>query len=556
MTAENPENAPELDARQVDEMVRCLGVVVNNTFLYGEDHGVTAESSETCFAMLTGLLDTADELMIMRTDDELMVNNQPVEQKNPLVVSLIQRMGELEMSNLTLTRGLTREEFHTLIGILTAKHEEIQQLGGLAGILRQFNVEHVATRVVSYVAIDETAEEVIAKKDKEELEAEAAAERDAVKAFLEGADASGAGGAAMAGLEKVGPDSDAMSDIIIGVADTKQKGLGDAEGDESGGEEFAELVAGCVRRAYGQLMKSPGLKTQKAKKELSKTLTALEKQLLSRMEEVCEGVSDGDKNTIVDAIEGLVDELKIDSLASDYMKKRSAIEANEKKILRYLKAKGLEELANTDIEAKLAEAGLTKTDWQKLLIKSGISGAGKLDEDSAMAAVGHIGILLSGLDKAAKKAEAAGGPATTAEADVVEDAVRKVGQEVTNLVTTTGRKIQKLVEEVREDEQAAETIESEAREQGKGPRISRRQLLARLAEVVQELCQPLTVISTSVGMLQSGRLGEVSEQQSGMLRLADESGRKMRTLVDHLLEISGLPTTLSPDEKVQSSIYD
>ena len=545
----------QLEKQQVEELVRSLGVVVNNTFLYGEDHGVTTESMERCFPLLSGILDAAEKITLARNENDLMVNHRAVEHKNPLVDSLIQRLADIEISNITLIKGLTRNEFDTFVGILTAKPDEIAQLGGLAEVLNRFNVEHVQTRVVAYVEIDQEKEEVIAKKEKEDLEAEASAERRAVRAFLEGTQGAG-DDAAMTSLRHVASDSETMSEVIVGVADDRQKAGAAPEQGEAPEEEFAELVAECVKKAYGEIVKGPGLKTQKAKKELAKTLEQLEKQLVTRMQEVCEDVSEEDRHTVADAIEGLIDELKIDSLASEYMKKRNAIEANEKKILRYLKAKGLHELAETDLETKLAEAGLSTEDWQRLLIKSGISGAGTLDEDSALAAVGHIAILMAGLDKAAGKAGAAEGAGGGAEDETVAETVRKVGAEVTALATSTGQKIQRFIDEVRQDQEAAEAMESAAMERGTGPRMSRRKMLDMLAEIVQELCQPLSVINTTVGMLQSGRLGEVSDAQERMLTLADDSGRKLQVLVDHLLEISGLPTTLSPDTKIQSALYD
>ena len=403
MTTEDTGTGPDLDMVKIEEMIRSLGVVVNNTFLYGEDHGVTTQSIESCFSTISQTLDTYQKLTITKGEEGLMVGTQPVVQKNPLVASLIQRLADADISNLTLMAGLRREEFIALIGILTAKPGEIAQLGGLTKIFRQFKMEHIQTREVTYVEIDKESEEIIAKKEKEELEVTVVKQRKAVKAFLAGAAGADAEGT-MEGLEGVSGDSDAMSEIIMEAADTRQKTQ--AETPEMGVEEkeFAEHVADCVRKAYGELMKTPGLKTQKAKKELIKTLADLEKQLFTKMQEMYEEVSDNDKSTISDAVEGLVDELKIDSLATEYIKKRSAIEANEKKILRYLKTKGLRELADTNLEAKLAEAGLTTEAWQKLLIKSGIGGAGAMDEDAAMAAVGHIAILLAGLDKKTKKA--------------------------------------------------------------------------------------------------------------------------------------------------------
>jgi hypothetical protein len=87
------------------------------------------------------------------------------------------------------------------------------------------------------------------------------------------------------------------------------------------------------------------------------------------------------------------------------------------------------------------------------------------------------------------------------------------------------------------------------------PQVPRKKLMVLLAEVVQELCQPLAVINCSIDMIKSKHLGEVSNAQLEMLDLASTSGERVRLLVDKLLELSGLPRTLTPDSGIQSSLY-
>ena len=76
-----------------------------------------------------------------------------------------------------------------------------------------------------------------------------------------------------------------------------------------------------------------------------------------------------------------------------------------------------------------------------------------------------------------------------------------------------------------------------------------------LAEIVQELCQPLSVINCSIEMIKSSHLGAVSDSQLEILNLASTSGDRVKLLVDKLLELSGLPTTMTPDADIQSSLY-
>jgi len=53
-----------------------------------------------------------------------------------------------------------------------------------------------------------------------------------------------------------------------------------------GGENFSELVVGCLRKAYEDINSDPSAKTQKCKKNLQKTLMLLEKDLLDKLKEM------------------------------------------------------------------------------------------------------------------------------------------------------------------------------------------------------------------------------------------------------------------------------
>ena len=102
-------------------------------------------------------------------------------------------------------------------------------------------------------------------------------------------------------------------------------------------------------------------------------------------------------------------------------------------------------------------------------------------------------------------------------------------------------------------------LENEAEAKGEpvpaGKKMPRKQLMELLAEIAQELCQPLAVINCSVDMIRGGSLGEVSSTQVEMLCLAAESGSKLQTLIDKLMQISGVPETRSPDASIQESLY-
>ena len=130
----------------------------------------------------------------------------------------------------------------------------------------------------------------------------------------------------------------------------------------------------------------------------------------------------------------------------------------------------------------------------------------------------------------------------------------QVSSEIGNLVDGTAQKIKNIASEVQADIKAAEAAEQVAEEQGIGLILSRRKLLEMLIEVSQELCQPLAVIKCSIEMIMTRRLGEIPERQQSMLEMISDSTLRLNALINGLMEISGVPDSLSPDRELLDKV--
>lgn len=85
--------------------------------------------------------------------------------------------------------------------------------------------------------------------------------------------------------------------------------------------------------------------------------------------------------------------------------------------------------------------------------------------------------------------------------------------------------------------------------------ISRKRLFEILAEIGQELCQPLAVINCTVETILSGMLGDINKVQREMLDLSADSVQKLKILIDKIIAIAGVPDALVVDKEIQSSLY-
>jgi hypothetical protein len=559
-TTNEPEAKQKASPQELEEVVRTMGLIFSNTFLYGAKHGVTMKAAEDCFGLLNQVLQKCGELSFAVSEAGLTVNETPIEQKNPLMRMFATRMGDLDISSFGLKNGLARDKFDKLVEIMNAKPEELKKVGGFAQAVLAAQLENVRTRVVTYKAVTED-EIIVSKKVLDETGADGGASVEEMVAFLSGEESPPGlhdekkQEKEEKALQQISSDTGKLGDVILQAAEA-----GEAKGGKGQGEVTA-MVVGCLKKVYDVLSKNPIVKTQKGKKNLGRTLAVLETEILARMKAKAASSEAfaGQAKSVSEAIEAMNDELEIEALAADYMKKRNAIEANEKRILRFIKSKGVEKVSDTELRKKLEEGGLTSEQWQELLGKSGIAkvdGIGGAKGSSS--AEGHLAILLAHMeDLLAPKAQG-GAPSTPEQtSQQIAGVVAAVDEEIRELVVKTEQKINDLVKVINAEQEGASGTgagNETALGEPKTP-MQRKKLMTLLAEVVQELCQPLAVINCSIDMIKSRHLGEVTDSQIEMLNLASSSGERVRLLIDKLLELSGLPRTLTPDTDIQSSLY-
>ncbi|MFA7173612.1 MAG: hypothetical protein WC340_09390 [Kiritimatiellia bacterium] len=115
--------------------------------------------------------------------------------------------------------------------------------------------------------------------------------------------------------------------------------------------------------------------------------------------------------------------------------------------------------------------------------------------------------------------------------------------------------ITSLARNVDEDRMMVASIEAEATSRGFPLKLTREELLARYAELNQEIIQPLTVSTGVIEMLHKEQLGAMTPSQQEMLRLAQESIDRVNQLVSYMRGVAGMPVSLSPDRDVIDESY-
>ena len=270
---------------------------------------------------------------------------------------------------------------------------------------------------------------------------------------------------------------------------------------------------------------------------IKKTMLLLEKEILDRLRGVAGDLSEEEMQSISRAVEEMVEQLDVDSLASEYVKRMAALKKAEARIQRYVERRGQQALSPEDpLGRALIESGLSPEGWSRLFVSVGgpapaATGVKVPQGISALAA------LLQELDELMKG---------TPETDRVTGVMQRIGAEAETVAADAEAKISALESALAQQDQMLIGVEEAERLKIK---LSRRKMLELLAEIAQELAQSLSAINCAVGMLLARHLGEINSDQAEVLQVAARCGERLDKLLERLVEIVGLPSGLAPEKE-------
>jgi len=518
----------------VEDLIKHIALIINNSAVYGFSHSVTRQAVPAAFNTLNELLREAGELTLASAEDGLLVNGKALDRKAPAVNALARRLRSLDMSNFTLVSGLTAGEFDDLLEILSARPEQIEALGGTVKLVEMAAFEHVRVQKVAYLAVSE--EQLVVSADEvAETESEADGAKDAVGRYI-GSDESEVDSNTAAGVKELAGRPQTLADLILDAA-----GIHVAPKDAEAGRALAERIVRCLRKVYDALKQDPSFATQRGKKDATKSLKEIGDHIRGELREKMPAVDEHQGASIDGAINEMAEETRVESLAAEYVRKRKAILQNEERILRFIRSRGLDAIVASGLGERLQEYGLPPEEWSALAARAG--GETTLASRGGGAPVpGRLGAMLAGLEESGSGA---------LENEGVEDLVsmlEEIEREVTAVADETDGRIENLVDRVQADS-ARLAGEPEAE-----PEMPRDKLIETMAEIVQELCQPVSVINCSIGMVLSRNLGEVAKAQHEALELACVSSERLNRMIARLSKISGVPASLAPDKSIQDAL--
>ncbi len=501
-----------------------LGRSVNLFTTYGKNHPAAANSVVEAALAMEALLSGQKKIVLGAFNGVLTVDEQAVTTAGTLQKSLERRLVRLNITGLKIDRGISQEEIATLAELLAAADADTFQQN-----LSTRSLDHIQSESLNFKAV--RADQTIASRCdlagmggggvlvlEEEAPPPAEPERslhvEQIVAFLKG-DIEVESGDVGDELATMASDPDHLGRIIMESVAIRQSV------SDLSGETLNDIVLGCLRRTYSGLRKQPAFDSPAGKADLKKSLLLLEESVLDKMRALA-GAEDPELDRqIVQTIREMDEQLGFEIAAAQYMEHREAIEQNKEQLHQFIQTRG-----TAAAESLLQDAGLPGSEWRKIIVESEKT-ANK--EASLPAGLKAITSVFDKLEKLMRS--------ETTDGMLVKNLLGQATHNLDDSLDTTREKLAAL----------SSTIGGQAQH------MSRSELLASLAEVAQELMQPLTAINASVEMMLHGYVGDVSDEQQDLLRLISDSGEHLKFLMDMLIDIVGCPINKGIDNRFHTT---
>jgi hypothetical protein len=543
-SSDSPFHTPLAAPPEVVEFLRLLGQLISTATVYTFEHKMVQQALDEATAASGPLLAAREKLTLNAMDGALLADGLPVTTRNSLILGLATKLENSRFANLAFFRGAAREDLARLAHVLGMPSAASKP--ALLGLRNPASLIRVESS--SYRRVEDN--EVVLKK--EDLAAQAATNDSGAPAGKRDGEASHAGSGTPNSPppppEPASPETAAtqLADVIMPAAN--------AAPAQSAPESAATLLAAILdnlRHKGAELLDGPAVKTRQGRKNLAKLFLFLKAELQERLRVA--GLPDTALAAVTETLNALQQDVAVDALAVDYMKKRQAAKAAEGKVVRFLKRTAGHDAAAA-LQERLREEGLAAETVRELAAGNNAPAATTSDDDGsgAQATVAGTETILMLLARLSRLLEQHSPGVRNAEATQAElKAAAAVTAALDAMMARTSGKLARLT-----------ALADELRGGGQTPAPAKRQraahhnLFAILAEIIQELLQPLCVTKCAVDLLLGNQLGGSPAKQTDLLWLIADSNTRLQHLAEKLHAICGDPASRPPDPQILDYVYD
>ena len=517
-----------------------LSRTINISITYGHQHPVVQASVVSTHVALKALFSTRSKIIIGSFNTIMTIDEVPVKINGTLLKSLERRLTRLNITALKIEQSITRNELLQLITLLSSKSPE-----EFANSMSSSDLQHISSSTTEYKAVYEG--QSVANNDD-----------------LTGAGGSGilvlddeslaeprgtcAGNYSDQGAESAGIHVEQIVAFLKGdveMNDTLSEEMSELASDPArlgkiimesvairqtatnlSGESLGDIILGCLRQTYKGLNKQPAFQSADGKADLRKALLMLEENLLDRLRDLSGKTDPELDRQIVQAVREMDESLGFEQSALQYMEHQEGIEKNKQALQDFIGSRGSDAASEL-----LTGTNFPPNEWRRIVIES------NRDTNQIEKGLSSLTNVFERLESLMKSDHPDG---TT-----VKDLLGQANENLDDTIFTTKEKLISLSKQLKEGEGG--TIG------GQGRNMNQDELFAALAEVAQELMQPLTAITASLEMMLQGFVGDVTADQRDILDLAANSSEHLKYLMKELIDIVGCPTNKGIDHRYHTT---
>ncbi|MEI6892546.1 MAG: hypothetical protein V5783_10290 [Pontiella sp.] len=501
-----------------------LSRAINISSIYGQQHPAVEAASSTADIAFKALFTTRSKIIIGSFHMVMTIDEDAVTTRGTLLKSLERRLTHLHITSLMIENSITHDELLQLVKLLSCKDTD-----AFNSFLSKANLQHIPTTSAEDTAAPDGQPAATDQKSFDDLAKTGRAIRDdehkagadpgsspihteQISAFLNGD--TDRNNALREALTNLASDPERLCKIIIESASLPQ-----AASDLSG-ESLGDLILSCLCRIFDGINKNPAFQTSAGKADLRKLLFMLKENLLDTLHDLA--TAPGLERQIVQAVREMDASLDFEQSALDYMECRKGIEQNKEKLQAFVQSHGVDRA-----EDLLNHTHFPTNEWKKIIIES--------HRNSSKIKKG-----LTSLTRVFERLENLIKP-NHSDGETVKDLMGQANENLGHTTRSTTKKLASLSKQLTEHKGG--TIG------GHGRNMEQDDLLAALAEVAQELMQPLTAITASLEMMLKGFVGEITEDQRDLLNLSTKSGEHLKYLMKELIHLVGCPTNKGTDNR-------
>jgi len=163
------------DKKRFSNMVKFLSRAFVQTQTFGIEHPLAKKPIEQCFILMETLIREKGNFALYIAEKKLRYANTILEEKNPVVDRMIDLFSAVQIVSFEFENGFSKNDFHELLGIFSAKPEDIVAKGGVEKLIKEKKISHIKVNPIKYELIG-MDEKVVSEEAKVSKEADIAQE--------------------------------------------------------------------------------------------------------------------------------------------------------------------------------------------------------------------------------------------------------------------------------------------------------------------------------------------------------------------------------------------